>query len=243
MRIGTTSYIYAADILTNVSRLCSRVDDIELVLFELNGDFPDPGSLKELAELGRAHDTTYTVHLPLDLTPADPIWDVEKTTAILNEISILNPYAYILHPDGAAVSRGDFTEAAQNYVRAVTEIRSVVQDPRRICVENLENHPPEMIDAILLESPVSCCIDVGHLWKQGLDPLPHMDRWLHRARVVHLHGVGEKKDHKGLSVMDAERVRPVIQELAARFDGVLTMEVFSEVDLDDCINCFNTYGT
>ena len=41
-RIGSTSYIYPADILTNVEKLCRSVDDIELVLFEL-------GSLKQLS--------------------------------------------------------------------------------------------------------------------------------------------------------------------------------------------------
>jgi len=33
-RLGSTSYVYPADLVTNARQLAGRVDDIELVLFE-----------------------------------------------------------------------------------------------------------------------------------------------------------------------------------------------------------------
>jgi len=39
LRLGSTSYIYPADLLTNTRQLAGVVQDIELVLFELpNGE-------------------------------------------------------------------------------------------------------------------------------------------------------------------------------------------------------------
>ena len=37
MRLGTTSYIYPGEILFNVKKLKSKVDDIELLMFEYEG--------------------------------------------------------------------------------------------------------------------------------------------------------------------------------------------------------------
>jgi sugar phosphate isomerase/epimerase len=91
-----------------------------------------------------------------------------------------------------------------------------------------------MLDAVLEQMAVSCCIDVGHLWKQGLDPLLCLDTWLARCRVVHMHGV-DRRDHKSLSLMPAEILDPVIERLVNEFAGVLTLEVFSEHDLEQSL--------
>ncbi len=68
MRLGTTSYIYPADIITNVRRLAGKGQDVELVIFELDEGssvLPDDDTIAELSSLGAEHDMTYTVHLPL----------------------------------------------------------------------------------------------------------------------------------------------------------------------------------
>src|SRR3989304_3241629 len=69
-RLGTTSYILPDDILPNVRFLADKVQDVELVLFEVDdgpNNLPAPGVVAELAALADAHALTYTVHLPLDL--------------------------------------------------------------------------------------------------------------------------------------------------------------------------------
>jgi len=74
MRLGTTSYIYPADIITNVRRLAGKVQDVELVIFEpeeCSSGLPDDGTIAELNSLGAEHGMTYIVHLPLGLGLAD----------------------------------------------------------------------------------------------------------------------------------------------------------------------------
>jgi hypothetical protein len=50
-RVGTTSFIYPDHILPNVRRLAPRVDDIEILLFDISDPADLPGE-KELDELG-----------------------------------------------------------------------------------------------------------------------------------------------------------------------------------------------
>ncbi len=69
MRLGTTSYINPADIITNARKLAGRVDDIELVIFQADheDDLPDRDAIDELIQIASDHNMTYTVHLPLNL--------------------------------------------------------------------------------------------------------------------------------------------------------------------------------
>jgi hypothetical protein len=82
-RIGTTSYIIPADILPNAAYLAGKVDDVELVLFEVEeggGNLPDENTLAQLADIARRNDLTYTVHLPLDLRLGDDDLSRERST-------------------------------------------------------------------------------------------------------------------------------------------------------------------
>jgi sugar phosphate isomerase/epimerase len=238
MRIGTTSFIYPADILTNVRELAGKVEDVELVIFETvdQGDnYPDAQTIRELCLIAEDHNLTYTVHLPLDLNLGAETSSTDTALRVINWTSDLDPFAFVVHMDGD-FSPGTiaFEHWLDHSVRTLKTMSREVSAPERICVENLESQSPSLIDALLDRTPVSCCIDVGHLWKQGLDPGPWMDAWLPRSRVIHLHGVGAR-DHKALSLMSHDRIDPVIDRLTNGFSGVLTLEVFNEQDLRDSL--------
>ena len=129
------------------------------------------------------------------------------------------------HPDRATVAR--WRRGARQVLRVV---EGMVDDPERLCVENLENYPPEHLLPLLAETPASLCIDVGHLWLTGRDPLPFLEAHLPRSRVIHLHGTGER-DHQSLLKQGTGPVAAVLSLLVARrFDGVLTLEVFGRED-------------
>ena len=69
-RLGTTSYILPDALLPNVRFLADKVRDVELLFFEVDeaqNALPNPKVFTELEALARAHDLTYTVHLPLAL--------------------------------------------------------------------------------------------------------------------------------------------------------------------------------
>ncbi len=234
-RLGSTSYVWPADILPNVRNLGPWVDDVELVLFEVEdaSNLPDGPTLAALNELAQVHDLTYTVHLPLDLTPAHPP-SLVKAEKVITATRDLAPWAYILHLDGRVVEgRPDavtLTRWRDDARRALEAVAGMVGDAGRLCVENLENYAPEAFLPLLDDLPVGLCVDVGHLWLTGRDPVPFLEAHLDRTRVIHLHGVGGR-DHQALTHQGVERVAPLLDLLAARgYGGVLTLEVFSRED-------------
>lgn len=234
-RLGSTSYVWPADILPNVRRLGPLVDDVELVLFEVDeySNLPDAVTVAELAALARVHVLTYTVHLPLDLTLAGPL-SLEKAERVIACTRDLFPWAYVLHLDGQAIE-GDLDPAVlarwrDEARRVLEQVAAMVGDPRRLCVENLENYPPEHFLPLLEQVPVSLCVDVGHFWRVGRDPWPFLEEHLDQTRVIHLHGI-DARDHQSLLHQGADRVTPVLELLSARrYAGVLTLEVFSRED-------------
>lgn len=239
MRVGTTSYIYPADLITNVRRLAGSVMDVELVIFECDeygSNLPDKDTIDELTRLAAEHGMTYTVHLPLDLRLADEDPQIEKAVRVIRCTAPLSPHGFIVHLDGAqggeSLSLLPWTE---NCLRSLEALIGEVAGPEMLCAENLDDQNAERLDAVLERIGVSCCMDLGHLWKQGVNPLPCLDRWLPRARVVHLHGVGSR-DHKSLSLIPQERLDEVVGRLHGNFDGVVTLEVFDKDDLDESLH-------
>jgi sugar phosphate isomerase/epimerase len=102
-------------------------------------------------------------------------------------------------------------------------------DAQRVCVENLESYDPTAFAPVLDQVAVSRCVDVGHFWRNKLDPLPHLREWQARTRVVHIHGVGER-DHQSLARMPSDLLDPVVKHLAENMRGVVTLEVFGVDD-------------
>jgi sugar phosphate isomerase/epimerase len=234
MRIGTTSYIFPADIITNARKLSGKVSDIEIVLFESDEDgsnLPDASVVSELQKIASEHDLTYTIHLPLDAYLADERPFLESALRVISITEKLKPHGYVTHLD-ARDRNADMDRLVENSLRSLEFLIRKAVPAEQLCVENLENHPAGFIDAILCQTWVSCCVDIGHLWKQSVDPIPRLEAWLPRARVVHLHGV-EEYDHRRLSLMPPEKLDPVVDVLRRSFTGVLTLEIFSEKNLWD----------
>jgi sugar phosphate isomerase/epimerase len=245
MRIGTTSYIYPADIITNVRKLARRVEDIELLLLEVDDpvrDLPDKKVVHELLQIALDNNLTYTVHLPLTLGLAGDRGNVDLARRVILSTLELDPHGFIVHlEDGFWRTSDELPRWVENSVKSLELLRDATGVLEKICVENLEDQPSSLMDSVLASIPVSCCVDVGHLWKQGLDPLPCLESWLPRARVVHIHGVGEK-DHQRLSVTPQSQLEPVIALLKSSFDGVATIEVFNQSDLIDSLAMLRKLG-
>jgi sugar phosphate isomerase/epimerase len=112
-RLGTTSYILPDDILPNVRFLAGKVQDVELVLFEVDegpNNLPSPEVVAELAALAARHGLTYTVHLPLDLRlgagGAESHASMVKARRVIECTRPLDPWANVLHVDGREVKGG-----------------------------------------------------------------------------------------------------------------------------------------
>jgi len=240
-RVGTTSYIIPDDILPNARYLAGKVRDIQLVLFELDdqSNLPDKAAIDELNAIGRQNDLTYTVHLPLDLRLADKgegtHISLVKARRVIESTLDLNPRAYVVHLEGK--EERNVTDPAvlsrwrEQAVQSLLAVSGYCGDIKRLAVENLENYPVDFNDAVIRQSGCSCCIDIGHLWLDGHDPIPYLKDRLDQAIIMHLHGIG-KRDHQSLHLISEEKIDSLFRILLDNnYTGVLTLEIFSESDL------------
>ena len=245
-RLGTTSYIIPDDILPNARYLADKVKDIELILFEVDdgpNNLPSSEVIDGLSQIASEHDLTYTVHLPLDLKLGEDGSERDqsliKAKRVIDCTLGLNPWAYVLHLDGRSVrtstDKVQVTHWQDQSVRALEIVSEWAGSPEKLAVENLETYPLDFIQPVLDRIPVCRCVDVGHLWLDGHDPIPYLQAALPRTRVVHLHGIAER-DHRSLVFMPQEKVQAVWDELIrAKYMGVLTLEMFSEDDFNSSV--------
>jgi sugar phosphate isomerase/epimerase len=151
-----------------------------------------------------------------------------------------------------------FARWQQETAMALQQVCDVAGDGRRVAVENLEGYPPDFVTPVVEHTAAGRCFDIGHLWLDGVDPLPHLAAALPRLQVVHLHGVRplrgtaeaastglaggasgaaagdlaqDSRDHNSLAHADPLQLDAVISALiAAQFAGVLCLEIFGEDD-------------
>ncbi len=101
------------------------------------------------------------------------------------------------------------------------------------CVENL-NYPFELVWPVVEAFGLSVTLDVGHLEYYGFPTGEYLERYLPHAKVLHMHGTLEGKDHNSLAFMKPEALDLVMKSLAdAPSPGrVFTLEIFSQEDFD-----------
>ncbi|MFA6357218.1 MAG: cobamide remodeling phosphodiesterase CbiR [Candidatus Omnitrophota bacterium] len=243
-KVGTTSYIYPENILPNVHKLKDLVDDIELVLFESKeaGNIPKAEDLTELKRVSNDWNLTYTVHLPLDINLGSSIRDerknsVEKVRVFVEHFRRLKPYAYILHLNLPKQIKGNIKLwqcRINRSLEEISELQTVL--PHNIVIENL-CYPFSYIDTLILGNGFSICVDIGHLILMGVDPLKHLKKYFNATRLIHLHGVNGRRDHLSLKYFDHMLIRRIIRFLIDRdYRGVLTLEVFSQIDFEESMN-------
>ncbi|CAN5807422.1 cobamide remodeling phosphodiesterase CbiR [soil metagenome] len=240
-RIGTTSYIVPDNLLVNARFLADKVQDMQLVLFDVPGgpnNLPDAQTVAALAKLADEYTFTYTVHLLSDLSWGNGNHpSLAQARQVIELTQALKPWAYVLHLDGKTVRAPDTLPASwQNWqddsVRALESVAIWAGDPALLVVENLEGYPPDFVQPVVQRTPVSRCVDVGHLWLDGIDPVPYLRAALPRTRVIHIHGLAAR-DHESLAHMSPAQLDPVIDVLLKElYTGVLTLEVFGEQDFN-----------
>jgi sugar phosphate isomerase/epimerase len=157
-----------------------------------------------------------------------------KAKRVIDCTRALNPWAYVLHLDGRSVRTSTDATLIERWqdrsLRALEIAAEWAGGAEKLAVENLETYPLDFIQPVLDRIPVSRCVDIGHLWLDGHDPIPYLQAALPRTRVVHMHGIAER-DHRSLAFMPQEKVSVVWKELIRfNYQGVLTLEIFSEED-------------
>jgi sugar phosphate isomerase/epimerase len=248
-RIGATSFVYPDHVVPNVEKLAPRVDDVEILIFDVESDLPSPSDVARLCELKKRHGLSYTVHTPLDASLASfddkrRIASVDKVRRALEWARPLEPLGHPLH-----VYFGDREhdpnpprDAVSGWrMRALASLETIISEghrPRTLCVE-LIDYDFALIEPVVNALGLGIALDVGHLVRDGVAVDNALDRYLSRAKIIQWHGTSpgpNGRDHKSLRHLPPNAAERLIQRLLReRWPGVLTLEVFNAADFDESL--------
>ncbi len=203
LRLGSTSFLLHAGYVPAVRFTAERCDDVSLLLLETgprNEWLVSPEEVAEMARILDGEGATLHVHLPVDAdfeTAAGARRLTEKVCAVIERTAPLLPHSFVLHVDfpalrerflaGCRVSPSD--EQRHWTTEALRTMAACLPEPDALAIENLEQFPLSFWDGWIKGSPLSRCLDVGHVWKDGGDPVFALETWFPRIRVIHLHGL------------------------------------------------------
>jgi len=245
-KLGTTSFIYPADYIPNVSRLGNFLDEIELLVFESNRIkmlFPR-SVVAELAKLAEEMSLSYNIHLPTDVSISDPDsakqqLAIETLVEVIHRMSPLCATTHSLHiPYTEDTYEAYKVKRWQNIVyRNLVKILDAGITAAAISIETLD-YPLELVAEIVADLNLRLCLDVGHLLIQGHDCPAMIDRYADATSIIHLHGVENKRDHVALDRLPLGLVSSILRSLNG-FTGSVSIEVFSFNHLQTSLQCFD----
>ena len=247
--LGATSYVIEGGLVENARFLAGKVDDMELVLFDLSEDvsnLPSKTESQTLASIGHDHQLTYSVHLPLDLCRVPDDTSLMKAKKVLSTTHGLPISAVIAHIEDWYWRRQNkqgfdpflLAQWQRQALQALSILQQSIPPNVPICIENLESYPPEAVVSLAAASGCALCIDIGHLWKfHHLQPMNFLAEYLPQAKVLHLHGYANGIDHLSIQQLPETKLNTVCQLLTnSGFHGILTMEVFGEDDFQTSLS-------
>lgn len=241
-RLGTTSFIHPGGWAFNVERLANRFDDVEILCFESDA-LPSAEEAQQLAEHKARTGITYSLHTPIDISLASEseLRRQSSIAAVLRTLETAKPFrpeasvvhVYLGEHEHDNEPPSDLRAWRQ---RAATSLEALLASgiaPRDLCIEVLD-YDFALIEPVVIELGLSVAVDVGHLVREGRDELALLRRHFERTRIIQWHGVDPMgRDHRGLQYYPRDRARALLQLLVSEgYRGVLTLEVFREVDLD-----------
>jgi sugar phosphate isomerase/epimerase len=248
--IGTTSFIYPDDYVPNVKMLGPYLENIELLLFESNRTdaLPSKEVIGELASLAKDFNLTYNVHLPTDISissrdPQQQSIAVETIIRVGERVAPLNPTTLTLHAPYNETSRDedDVKSWQERVIQNIAKILDNGTPGDLISIENLD-YPFELLVPIISELDLSICFDCGHLILHGDDIEKFFNAYSAKTAIIHLYGVAQNHFHGALDQL-SENFIPPIMKLLAKFQGMVSLEVFSYTDLNASLNfmekCWN----
>ena len=241
--LGTTSFIYPDDYVSNVKRIGPYLDEIELLFFESSrsDSLPAPTVINELSLLSENLDLKYNVHLPTDVSISHPERDrqhraVDAIKEVLMLVSPLSPTTCTLHIDYSEPSFSAKTVSAwQDRVRPnLAKILDMDLDSSRISIETLD-YPFELIEDVVEEFGLSVCLDLGHMILYGYDIDAAFKKYSDKTSIIHLHGVADDHDHLALDCLP-DTIKFKIIEILRKFNQTVSLEVFSYSNLASSLN-------
>jgi len=242
-RLATTSYIYPDRIIPNVNVLAPFLDEIELVLFESEGqdNYPDEVELRDLMSFSLNGKVGFNIHLPVDIFLGDKdeevrLRGISVVKKVIERTLCLEPSVYTLHFDTRDKKGREETDREawrKRIIRSVKEMMDCGIETKRIAIETL-SYPFEWIEDIVKELGFSICLDIGHMLIYGQDIPHYLENYLPQTSVIHFHGVQNGVDHLGIDKLHGRIVDLILSRLH-RYKGILSIEVFSFGDLKNSL--------
>jgi sugar phosphate isomerase/epimerase len=238
-RFATTSYILPAPILPNIRYLGPYLDEVELVLFESGkeGNLPAEAEIAQMSQLAHELDLTFNVHLPTDVFLGDPDPVVRETACativrFYQRTLPLNPTTYVLHLETRSADGREIPDHGGWLARLGASLERLMDqgmDLQGVAVENL-SYPLEWVAPLVETMGMRFCLDIGHLLRYGFQLEAYFRSFLAATSMIHLHGVEDGVDHRGLHFIDDGRWEEITHHLLD-YRGGLSIEVFSLEDL------------
>ncbi|MGD9974723.1 MAG: cobamide remodeling phosphodiesterase CbiR, partial [Desulfatirhabdiaceae bacterium] len=228
-RLGTTSFIFPDDYIPNVQRLAPFLDEIEILVFESDyKNLPSANVIRQLSDISRNFDLGYNVHLPVDVSIADPS-PIKREQAcqclfrVFERMARIEPSTWTLHIDYSENryhSVQQWQDAAHD---GLMRLVSLGVDMRSLSVENLF-YPVDYLLPLAAVYDFNLCLDIGHALLSGMSPFDFFDTFRDRISIIHLHGVRDGKDHLPLDMFLPELGRQIIF-LLQQVTRVVSVEV------------------
>jgi sugar phosphate isomerase/epimerase len=157
---------------------------------------------------------------------------VETISRVAERVAPLNPTTLTLHvPYNETSNDEDDVKSWQE--RASKNLAKILANgtpSHLISIENLD-YPFEFLVPIISELDLSICFDCGHLILHGDDIEKFFTTYSAKTAIIHLYGVQNNHFHGALDQLSEKLVAPTMR-LLARFNGIVSMEVFSYAHLD-----------
>jgi len=242
-RLAAPSYIYPGDYLFNIEKLGPFVDEIELLFFQCLPENSPPSNdeIQGMKRLSKKLDLSYNVHLPTDISIADPDLNrrrlaTKKITRLMDSVSVLAPSSMTLHIDyhEKTFLKKQVKEWRGRVEKSLEYLLSTGTPGRGISIETLD-YPFEIIEGVIRDYDLSICLDLGHLVFHGRDVEQAFDRYMDRVSIIHLHGAANGRDHLKLGAMEKKTLTKIIGILK-RFSGSVCLETFSYEKLRDSLD-------
>ncbi|MEA3280455.1 MAG: cobamide remodeling phosphodiesterase CbiR [Thermodesulfobacteriota bacterium] len=236
-RLGTTSFIYPDNYISNVKMLGPYLNEIELLLFESAYDsLPSKQEIKELSMLAKEFDITYDIHLPLDIylgdkNPAIRRRAIDTIKQIVDLTLPLAPSIFTLHfsydeaYDEDSSDKDIVKKWQERIYESMDRLLSTGIKSRSIAIENLM-YPFEWAEKVISSLNLSVCIDTGHLILMNTDIIETFNKYHDRTSIIHIHGVEDSLDHLSLDKL-ADTETSDIMKILKTFAGIVIIEVFS----------------
>jgi sugar phosphate isomerase/epimerase len=236
-RIGTTSYIYPDGYVPNIRMLAPFFDEIELLIFESDySKWPSISDIRELLQISMSENLGYNIHLPLDIhlgASSQIIRQRAQETIIrlMDRITPLNATTHTLHLvlDENLSGQLKISQWRHRILDSLISMEKNGVGGDDFSIETLD-YPLKWVMSAVDALDMTICLDVGHLYVNGHDPMNLFHLFQKKISIMHLYGFRKKHEHKSLKLLNNEQLNTVCH-LLKTFKKTVSLEVFSFNDL------------